>query len=136
MIEISSDKCKLDLDLIHNYLSEDSYWAKGRSIETVKRSIVNSLCFGIYENDEQIGFARVVTDYAVFAWLLDVFILDTYQGKGYGKNLLSYIMAHPELQGLQRWGLGTNDAHGLYNKFGFEALDHPEFMMEKKAKPA
>lgn len=136
MIEISSDKCKLDLDLIHNYLSEDSYWAKGRSIETVKRSIVNSLCFGIYENDEQIGFARVVTDYAVFAWLLDVFILDTYQGKGYGKNLLSYIMAHPELQGLQRWGLGTNDAHGLYNKFGFEALDHPEFMMEKKANPA
>lgn len=134
MIEITTDKSKLNIELIHKYLSEESYWAKGRSIETVKRSIKNSLCFGVYENNEQLGFARVVTDYAVFGWLMDVFILESYKGKGFGKKLVKHIMSHPELQGLQRWGLGTNDAHGLYGKFGFEALSHPEFMMEKKAK--
>lgn len=129
---ISTDKTRLDVTLIHDYLSNRSYWAKERSRETVERSIANSLCFGVFNNsDEQVGFARVVTDYAIFAWLMDVFILETYQGHGLGKLLMKEIMAHPELQTLTRWGLGTKDAHTLYEKFGFTALAYPERMMEK-----
>ncbi|WP_321368794.1 GNAT family N-acetyltransferase [uncultured Draconibacterium sp.] len=130
MIEISTDKQKLDIQIIHNYLSKESYWAKGRSMETVQRSIDNSLCFGVYTENKQVGFARVVTDYAVFAWLLDVFILPEYQGKGYGKKLMQTIMTHEKLQGLRRWGLGTDDAHELYKQFGFTPLNKPENMME------
>ncbi|WP_319592004.1 GNAT family N-acetyltransferase [uncultured Draconibacterium sp.] len=130
MIEISTNKQKLDIQLIHNYLSNESYWAKGRSLETVQRSIENSLCFGVYTENSQVGFARVVTDYAVFAWLLDVFILPEYQGKGYGKKLMQAIITHPDLQGLRRWGLGTDDAHELYKQFGFTSLQKPENMME------
>ncbi|WP_297099517.1 GNAT family N-acetyltransferase [uncultured Draconibacterium sp.] len=130
MIEISTDKAKLNIQVIHNYLSNESYWAKGRSLETVRRSIENSLCFGIYSENKQVGFARVITDYAVFAWLLDVFILPEYQGKGYGKKLVEAIMTHPDLQGLRRWGLGTDDAHGLYKQFGFAPLQKPGNMME------
>lgn len=130
MIKISTDKKKLDIDLIHEFLSKQSYWAKGRDIEIVKRSIENSLCFGVYSDDTQIGFARVVTDYAVFAWLLDVFILENYRGKGYGKMLMKAIMSHDKLQNLQRWGLGTDDAHGLYKQFGFKPLRNPGNMME------
>nr|WP_319270761.1 GNAT family N-acetyltransferase [uncultured Draconibacterium sp.] len=130
MIEISTDKQKLDIQLIHNYLSNESYWAKGRSLETVQRSIENSLCFGVYTENSQVGFARVITDYAVFAWLLDVFILPEYQGKGYGKKLVKAIITHPDLQGLRRWGLGTDDAHELYKQFGFTSLQKPENMME------
>ena len=132
MIQISTDKKKLDIDLIHNYLSGESYWAKGRSKEVVKRSIDNSLCFGVYEDDRQIGFARVVTDCAVFAWILDVFILREYRGKGYSKQLMKTIMSHDSLQNLQRWGLGTEDAHGLYKQFGFMPLSKPQNMMEIK----
>ena len=136
MIEISTDKQKLDIQIIHNYLSKESYWAKGRSMETVQRSIDNSLCFGVYTENKQVGFARVVTDYAVFAWLLDVFILPEYQGKGYGKKLMQTIMTHEKLQGLRRWGLGTDDAHELYKQFGFTPLNKPENMMEILSKTA
>ena len=130
MMQISTDKKKLDIKLIHEFLSQESYWAKGRNIEVVKRSIENSLCFGVYDENKQIGFARVVTDYAIFAWLLDVFILKEYRGKGYSKMLLNAIMTHEKLQNLQRWGLGTDDAHGLYEQFGFKSLSKPENMME------
>ena len=130
MIEISTDKEKLDIRAIHSYLANESYWAKGRTLETVQRSIENSLCFGVYLENRQVGFARVITDYAVFAWLLDVFILPEYQGNGYGKKLVEAIMTHNNLQGLRRWGLGTDDAHGLYKQFGFAPLNKPGNMME------
>ncbi len=132
MIQISTNKEKLDIDLIYNYLSKESYWAKGRELETIKRSIEHSLCFGVYLDSHQIGFARVVSDFAVFAWLLDVFILEKHQGKGYGKKLMAAIMEHKDLQNLQRWGLGTDDAHGLYEQFGFKPLSKPQQMMEIK----
>lgn len=130
MILISTDKQKLNIEMIHDYLSNRSYWAKGRDIETVKRSIEHSLCFGVYENDRQIGFARVVTDYAVFAWIMDVFIHEDYRKKGYSKMLINAILTHEGLQNLKRWGLGTDDAHGLYEQFGFRLLSKPQNMME------
>jgi len=132
MIQVSTDKSRLNVNVIHKYLSEESYWAQGRSLETVKCSIENSLCFGVYLNDQQIGFARVITDFAVFAWILDVFILKEYRGNGYGKDLMRAITTHEKLQNLQRWGLGTQDAHGLYSQFGFKSLSKPENMMEIK----
>jgi len=134
MIQVSTDKTKLNIDLIHRYLSKESYWAADRDIETVKRSVDNSLCFGLYLDDKQIGFARVVSDYAVFAWIMDVFILKDYRGHGYGKKLMNSIMTHEKLQNLQRWGLGTDDAHGLYEQFGFKPLSKPQNMMEIKRK--
>lgn len=134
VFQISTDKSRLDIEMIHDYLTNESYWAKGRSIETVKRSIEHSLCFGVYDGDVQIGFSRVVTDYAVFAWILDVFILDAYKRKGLGKDLMHQITTHETLQNLQRWGLGTDDAHGLYAKFGFTPLIKPGNMMEKSNK--
>lgn len=132
MLEISTDKTRLDIDLIHNYLSNESYWAKGRTLETVCRSIDHSLCFGVYIEDQQVGFARVISDYAIFAWILDVFILEKHRGKGYSKLLMQAVMTHGQLQNLQRWGLGTEDAHGLYAQFGFTALSKPQNMMEIK----
>lgn len=116
---ISDDRKLLDLDLIHQYLSQESYWAKGIPKDVVKRSIDHSVCFGIYTNQHQIGFARVVTDQATFAYLADVFILEEYRGKGLSKWLVETIHLHPDLQGLRRWLLGTRDAHGLYAKFGW-----------------
>ena len=136
MIQISTDKKRLDMDLIYKFLSEESYWAKNRDIETIKRSVENSLCFGVYDGNRQIGFARVVSDFAVFAWILDVFILKEYRGKGYGKTLMNAIMNHEKLQNLQRWGLGTDDAHGLYEQFGFTPLKKPQNMMEITRKKA
>jgi len=130
MIEISNDKNRLDVNMIHGYLSNDSYWAKGRSLGTVQASIDNSLCFGVYLTDKQIGFARVVSDFSVFAWIMDVFIIEEQRGKGYSKQLMKNIMAYPSLQQLQRWGLGTHDAHGLYQQFGFKPLRRPDRMME------
>jgi len=130
--EISTDKTKLDLQVIHQYLSTESYWAQGRTMETIIKSIENSLCFGVYLDEKQIGFARVVTDYAVFAWVMDVFILSDYRGRGYGKKLMQAIINHDELQNLKRWGLGTDDAHGLYEQFGFTPLSKPGNMMERK----
>jgi len=129
---ISTDKSKLDISMIHDFLCHRSYWAKGRSRETVARSIQNSLCFGLYdEYDHQIGFARVVTDFAVFAWLMDVFVLEKFRGKGLGKKLIQEITNHPQLQGLKKWGLATDDAFGLYEKFGFVKIKRPEIYMER-----
>jgi GNAT superfamily N-acetyltransferase len=129
---ISTDKAKLDIDGIHDFLSTRSCWAKGRTRETVLKSIENSLCFGVYdERGKLVAFARVVTDCAVFAFLMDVFVLETYRGRGLGKKLMDYIMQYPPLQGLKRWQLGTNDAHGLYRRYGFKELAAPERHMEK-----
>ena len=128
---ISTDKSKLSLEVIFDYLSNQSYWAKGRSMEAVEKTIKNSLCFGVYDaQNKQVGFARVVTDYTIFAWLMDVFILSDCQGKGLGKMLMAEIMAHKDLQEIKRWGLATNDAHDLYKKFGFNELSKPQNMME------
>lgn len=127
---ISTDKSLLDLDVIHGFLNA-SYWAAGRSVETIRRSIENSLPFGVYKGAKQVGFARVITDYATFAWIADVFILDEHQGKGLGKWLMEVIIAHPELQGFRRWVLATKDAHELYRKFGFNELRLPERWMER-----
>ena len=133
---VSTDKSKLDLNVITNFLNQ-SYWAKGRSQDTIERSIANSLCFGVYSDEkEHVGFARVVSDFAVFAWVMDLFIIEEYRKKGLSKLLLTEIMAHPQLQNLQRWGLGTADAHGLYEQFGFKKLSKPEILMEIINKPS
>jgi N-acetylglutamate synthase-like GNAT family acetyltransferase len=128
---ISDEKEKLDAEYIHDYLANKSYWAENIPLETVRKSIDGSICFGIYENEKQIGFARVVTDKATFGYLADVFIDENYRAKGLSKWLMEIIMAHRELQGLRRWMLGTKDAHGLYEKFGFEPLENPERIMHK-----
>ena len=128
-IEISTDKSLLDFDVIYGFLSE-SYWAKGRPLEIIKKSIENSLCFGVYLKGKQIGFARVVTDYATFAWIADVFIVENHRGNGYSKKLLESILLHPEMKNMKRWILATKDAHTLYNKFGFRQLKNPERFME------
>jgi GNAT superfamily N-acetyltransferase len=128
---ISTDRSRLDLDLIHNFLAHDSYWARGRTKELVAKSIEHSLSFGLYRNDEQVGFARVVTDYATFAWIADVFVLPEYRGQGLAKWLIEVILAHPEFQGFRRWVLATKDAHELYRKFGFRELKRPERWMER-----
>ncbi|MDE3235812.1 MAG: GNAT family N-acetyltransferase [Bacteroidota bacterium] len=117
---ISTDKAKLNIPLVHRYLSIDSYWAKNIPFSVVEQSIANSLCFGVYHTNEQIGFARLITDKATFAYLADVFILPEHRGKGLSKWLVQFIHAHPELQGLRRWLLGTKDAHGLYEQFGWQ----------------
>jgi len=119
---ISTDVSKLNVDTIYQYLSEESYWAKGIPRAVVEKSIANSLCFGVYWNEEQVGFARLVTDEATFAYLGDVFILPQHRGKGLSKFLMETIHAHPELQNLRRWWLGTKDAHGLYEQFGWTRI--------------
>lgn len=116
---ISTNPSLLNIDVIHTYLSKESYWASGIPRDVVEKSVQHSLCFGLYKGDEQIGFARLVTDKATFAYLADVFILESYRGKGLSKWLIEVIQAHPELQGLRRWVLGTRDAHELYEKFGW-----------------
>lgn len=129
---LSNDKTLLDVPMIHDFISNRSYWGKGRTIETVRTSITHSLCFGVYnQENKQVGFARVVTDYVVVAWLMDLFILEDFRGQGLSKLLMTAIMAHPDLQNLKRWGLGTADAHSLYQQFGFTPLSKPEIMMEK-----
>jgi GNAT superfamily N-acetyltransferase len=128
---ITTDRTRLDLPLIHRFLSSESYWAVGRAVEIVARSIENSLPFGIYRADQQIGFARVVTDYATFAWIADVFIIKEERGKGLSKWLMEAILAHPDLQGFRRWVLATKDAQGLYRQFGFAELNRPERWMER-----
>lgn len=128
---ISTDKSKLDLKAIHDFLSNRSYWGKNRSFETVKRSVDNSLCFGMYDNaDRLIGFARIVTDYAVFAYIMDVFILEDFRNQGLGKKLMDYIMQYPDLKGLHRIMLATKDAHGLYEKYGFKMTASADRLME------
>ena len=129
---ISTDPARLDLDLIYNYLSTESYWAQGRTLDTVRTSIQHSLPFGLYDHDNQIGFCRLVTDYATFAWLADVFILPAHRGHKLGEWLIETVLSHPDLQSLRRWVLATRDAQGLYSKFGFQPLENPErFMMRK-----
>ncbi len=126
---ISTEKSKLNTKTIYGYLS-NSYWAKNRSLKTTKLAIKNSLCFGVYLKNKQIGFARVVTDYATFAYLADVFILEEHQGKGLSKWMMKIILSHKKLQNLRRWILATKDAHKLYEKFGFTNLNEPEKFME------
>lgn len=128
---ISTDPALLNIEIIHDYISTQSYWGMGRSLAVVKKSIENSLPFGIYINNEMIGFARVLTDYATFAWVADVFILKEHRGKGLSKWLMETILVHPELQGFRRWVLATKDAHELYRKFGFQELNKPERWMER-----
>lgn len=128
---ISDDKDKLDRHAIHQYLSEESYWAKNIPRQTVDISIDHSLCFGVYTDDgKQVGFARVISDCATFAYLCDVFILDAYRKLGLSKWLMETIHRHPKLQGLRRWSLATLDAHGLYEQFGWKSLAAPERFLE------
>ncbi len=128
-IVVSTDRSRLDLDVIHGFLTT-SYWARGIPRETVVRSMEHSLCFGAFDEGRQVGFARVVSDRATFAYICDVFALESHRGSGVGKSLMAAIMSHPELQGLRRWTLFTRDAHGLYRQFGFGAAAHPERLME------
>ena len=127
--EISTERHRLDLDVIHGFLTT-SYWSPGIPRKTVERAVENSLCFGVYRRAEQVGFARLVTDKATFALLADLFILAPHRGKGLSKSLMQSIVGHPDLQGLRRWLLLTSDAHGLYRQFGFEALGNPSRFME------
>src|SRR5262245_28269514 len=126
---ISTDKSELDIATIHAFLTR-SYWSPGIPRATVERAIANSLCFGLYHMSEQVGFARVITDTATFAYLADVFILEPHRGKSLSKWLMETIKEHKDLQGLRRFMLGTRDAHGLYKQFGFTELTHPSRMME------
>jgi GNAT superfamily N-acetyltransferase len=126
---ISTDPARLDLDLIHQYLTH-SYWAEGIPPDLVERSIENSMPFGIFDGERQVGFARVITDRATFAYLADVFVLESHRGRGLSRWLMEVIMAHPELQGLRRWMLATRDAQGLYAKFGFSAPSGPGSLMQ------
>lgn len=130
MYTITTEKSRLEIDMIHRFLSEDSYWAKNIPRDLVERSIDNSLCFGVFDGRRQIGFARVITDYATFAYVGDVFVLDAYRGRGVSKQLMQAIREHPQLQGLRRWHLLTRNAHRLYGQFGFQPLASPEWHME------
>ncbi|HZH33649.1 MAG TPA: GNAT family N-acetyltransferase [Pyrinomonadaceae bacterium] len=128
---INTAREKLDIKKIHRILSTETYWATGRPFEVVEKSFQNSLAFGLYRNDELIGWARVVTDYATFGWIADVLILEEFRGQGLSKWLMETILAHPDLQGFRRWVLATKDAHELYRKFGFRELKIPERWMER-----
>jgi GNAT superfamily N-acetyltransferase len=127
---ISTDKERLDRETIHDFL-RGSYWARGIPGELVDRSIENSLCFGLYDADRQVGFARVISDYATFGYLADVFVVESHRGRGLATWFMETVMSHPDLEGIRRWMLVTRDAHGLYRKVGFTALSHPERIMEK-----
>jgi GNAT superfamily N-acetyltransferase len=129
--EIDTSRKRLNIDLIHTFLNEESYWATGRSKTTIERSIRNSVSFGIYDGQKQIGFGRVITDYATFAWIADVFVIEEYRGKGLSKWLMEIMLAHPKLQGFRRWVLATKDAHELYRRYGFIELKRPERWMER-----
>jgi GNAT superfamily N-acetyltransferase len=127
---ISTDRARLDIDAIHGFLT-NCYWAKGIPRETVVRSIENALCFGMFHGDQQAGFARVISDYATYAYIGDVFVLEAYRGRGLAKWLMECMVSHPSLQGLRRWTLATRDAHSLYAKFGFTPLGAPDRWMER-----
>ena len=134
--EIDTDRRRLDLGAIHRFLSQESYWAKNRTLEQTLTAIENSSCFGVYNGRMQVGFARVITDKATFAYIGDVFILDGHRGKGLSKWLMEIIVSQPDLQTLRRWLLATNDAHDLYKQYGFENLRFPERWMERSAADA
>lgn len=127
---ISTDKEKLDVKLIHRFLSTEAYWSKGIPMERVQQSIRNALNFGVYHNGRQVGYAKIISDFSTVAYLGDVFILPEYRGRGLSKKLLETIMQHPKLQGLRRWMLLTGDAHELYRKFGWKDIANPTRWME------
>ncbi len=127
---ISNDKSCIDFDRLYQYLENESYWAKGVTVDRLKRAVEKSLCFVILKQEEFAGFARVVTDKATFAYICDVFVLDEHRKLGLSKWLMQTILQHPELQGLRRWSLATSDAHGLYKQFGFAPLSKPDTWME------
>lgn len=133
---ISDDKSRLDVEAIHRFLTEEAYWALTRTDAQTRTAIENSICFGVYRHGGQVGFARVVTDMATFAYIGDVFILPAFRGQGLSKWLMRAIVDHPELRGLRRWVLATRDAHGLYSQFGFTELRFPERWMERAAPDA
>jgi GNAT superfamily N-acetyltransferase len=130
---ITTNRDDLQINAILDYLVNQSYWAKNRTAEQMEKIVENSLCFGLYKDEKQIGFARVVTDFATVAYLGDVYVLPEFQGEGLGKWLMEVIVNHPDLQGFRRWVLATRDAHKLYEKYGFTELKHPERWMEKAA---
>jgi len=127
---ISTDQNLLDFEAIYNFLDKESYWSVGVPVDTLKRAITNSICFGVYKDDTLAGFARIISDKATFAYVCDLFILPAYRGLGLSKWLVQTIISYPELQGLRRWSLGTADAHGLYSQFGFTPITQPERWMQ------
>jgi GNAT superfamily N-acetyltransferase len=133
---VSDDRARLDIGCVHRFLCEESYWAKGRPRAVVDRSLANSLCFGLYTGTgAQAGFARLMTDYATHAHLLDVFVLAPHRGQGRGKALVAAVLAHPELRGIRRWTLSTRDAHSLYAGFGFASFPNPENQLTRQIEP-
>ena len=128
---ITTERSRLNIEFIHDFLSTQAYWALGRRFDVVQRAIENSLNFGVFDGHQQIGFARVVTDFATFAWIADVFIIEQYRGHGLGVWLIEVITSHPQLQEFRRWILATRDAHDLYRRFGFNDLANPERYMER-----
>jgi GNAT superfamily N-acetyltransferase len=135
-LEISADASRMDVDVIHAFLSQESYWAKNVPREVVERALEHTLCFGAFDGDAQVGFARVITDRATFAYLADVFVLPAYRGRGIARQIMTAIAEHPDLRGLRRWHLVTRDAHALYAQFGFTPIDVPERHMMKVVKDA
>ena len=134
--EITTDRSRLQVDRIHAFLSDESYWAQTRTREQTETAIEHSICFGLFHDGVQIGFARVVSDQATFAYLGDVYVEEGFRGRGLSKWLMEVIVSHPDLQGLRRWLLATRDAHGLYEQFGFASLKFPERWMERTAPDA
>lgn len=131
--EIDDDASRLDVAAIHDFLSNRSYWAGERTREQTETAIANSICFGVYDGDRQIGFGRVVSDKSTFAYVGDVYIIEEFRGQGLSKWLMKVMVDHPDLQGLRRWVLATKDAHGLYEKYGFHEFVHPKRWMERPA---
>ncbi|WP_081310578.1 GNAT family N-acetyltransferase [Pseudoalteromonas luteoviolacea] len=130
-MKLTNQLSKQQFNEVHQFLSQRSYWSKGICIDKLRTALENSLCFALVDNGQLIAFARVVSDYATFANLLDVFVLEPYRGMGHGKKLIDAVVTHPKLQGLRRFSLATHDAHGLYEQFGFKCVKQPEFMMER-----
>ena len=130
-LRVSTEAEELDVPLIHHFLSKNTYWAKDIPLALVQKSIAHSLCFGGFIGNDQVAFARVISDYTTFANLVDVFVLPEHRGRGYSKSLMDAVFAHPELQGLRRFTLATGDAHGLYSQYGFTAPLFPESLMER-----
>jgi GNAT superfamily N-acetyltransferase len=132
-LEITTDKNRLDVEFIHKFLTEETYWAQNRTFEQTTTAIENSLCFGAYVEDKLAGFGRVVSDFATFAYVGDIFVLPEFRGTGISKSIMHAMIEHPDLQGLRRWILATRDAHGLYEQFEFSTLRFPERWMERTA---
>ena len=131
-ILVTTDPARLDLDAVHGFLAGSSYWARGIPREVMERSMRHSICFGAFDGGRQVGFARVVSDRATFAYVCDVFVLDTHRGRGVGTRIMACIPGHPELQNLRLWTLFTRDAHGLYRRHGFRDARHPDRLMERR----